>query len=327
MKNRRQFNQILLGTTAFAATTLPWSVQAQTRDVARILVGFPPGGTTDALARLVADRLRGSYASNVIVENRPGAGGQLAITAVKDAAPDGNTLLLTPSSMLSIYPYTYARLPYTIDDVAPVSVGCFMSHGFGVGPAVPESVKNMQDFLAWARANPARANFGSPGAGSMPHLAAALVGRKTNTALTHVPYRGSAPGIQDLLGGQVSSMCSPVGDYLQHVQAGRLRLLATTGPERTPFTPNVPTMREQGIDLSMREWFGFFLPATTPADVRRRAAAYLQPVLNDPAVVQNLGERGMEARSSTPEQLAAWLKADADMWRAIVQEIGFKADS
>ncbi|HMN94399.1 MAG TPA: Bug family tripartite tricarboxylate transporter substrate binding protein [Hydrogenophaga sp.] len=327
MSNRRQFTQTVLGAAAFSAVGLPLTALAQNRDVARILVGFPPGGTTDALARLVAERLRGSYASNVIVENRAGAGGQLAITAVKDAAPDGNTLLMTPSSMLSIYPFTYARLPYTINDVAPVSVACFMSHAFGVGPAVPDSVKNMKDFLAWAKANPSRANYGSPGAGSMPHLAAALVARKTGTELTHVPYRGSAPGIQDLLGGQVSAMCSPVGDYLQHIQTGRLRVLATTGPQRTPFTPGVATLREQGIDLSMREWFGFFLPGTASEDVRRRAAAYLQPVLNDPGVVENLGQRGMEAQSSTPDQLAAWLKADADLWRGIVKEIGFSADS
>ncbi len=327
MTNRRQFTQAVIGGAALAATGLPLAALAQNRDVARILVGFPPGGTTDALARLVAEGLRGSYANNVIVENRPGAGGQIAITAVKDAAPDGNTLLLTPSSMLSIYPYTYDRLPYTLNDVAPVSVGCFMSHGFGVGPAVPDSVRNMQDFLAWARANPTQASFGSPGAGSMPHLAAALIGRMSNTALTHVPYRGSAPGIQDLLGGQVSAMCSPVGDYLQHIQTGRLRLLATSGPERTPFTPNVPTFREQGLDLAMREWFGFFLPGTASADLRNRASAALQPVLRNPSIVQNLAERGMEAASSTPEQLAAWLQADSDMWRGIVREIGFKADS
>lgn len=327
MTNRRQFTQAIIGGAALAATGLPLAALAQNRDVARILVGFPPGGTTDALARLVAEGLRGSYANNVIVENRPGAGGQIAITAVKDAAPDGNTLLLTPSSMLSIYPYTYDRLPYTVNDVAPVSVGCFLSHGFGVGPAVPNSVRSLQDFLAWARANPAQASFGSPGAGSMPHLAAALVGRKSNTALTHVPYRGSAPGIQDLLGGQISAMCSPVGDYLQHIQTGRLRLLATSGAERTPFTPNVPTFREQGLDLAMREWFGFFLPGTAPVDLRNRASAALQPVLGNPAFVQNLAERGMEAASSTPDQLAAWLQADSNMWRGIVREIGFKADS
>lgn len=327
MKNRRQFTQTLLSSAALAASGLPISAFAQNPEIARILVGFPPGGTTDALARLMADKLRGGYANNVMVENRPGAGGQIAITALKGATPDGNTLLLTPSSMLSVYPFTYSRLPYTLDDVAPVSVACFFSHGFGVGPAVPESVKNMKDFFAWAQANPSRANFGSPAAGSIPHLTAALMARMTQTELNHVPYRGSAPGITDLLGGQISSMCSPVGDYLQHIQTGRLRLLATTGPERSPFTPNVPTFKEQGIDLSVREWYGFFLPGTAPADVRRRAAAYLQPVLTNPEVVQTLAEQGMEAQASTPDQLAAWLKADADQWRTIVKEIGFSADS
>lgn len=326
MNNRRQFAQALLGGAALAAG-LPWTAQARTQELARILVGFPPGGTTDALARLMADKLRGGYANTVLVENRPGAGGQIAITTLKGAAPDGNTLLLTPSSMLSVYPFTYSRLPYTLSDVAPVSVACFFSHGFGVGPAVPDSVKNVRDFLAWAKANPSRANFGSPAAGSIPHLTAALMAKMTRTELSHIPYRGSAPGIQDLLGGQISSMCSPVGDYLQHIKTGRLRLLATTGPQRSPFTPQVPTLREQGIDISVREWYGFFLPGTASADVRRRAAAYLQPVLNNPEVISTLAQQGMEAQSSTPDQLAAWLKADADQWRGIVKEIGFSADS
>jgi tripartite-type tricarboxylate transporter receptor subunit TctC len=327
MTNRRRFTQTLLAGSAWAAAGGPLGALAQTADVARILVGFPPGGTTDALARLMADKLRGGYANTVLVENRPGAGGQIAITTLKNAPADGNTLLLTPSSMLSVYPFTYSRLPYTLDDVAPVSVACFFSHGFGVGPAVPESVKTMRDFLAWAKANPSRASFGSPAAGSIPHLTAALMAKMTRTDLNHIPYRGSAPGIADLLGGQIASMCSPVGDYLQHIKTGRLRLLATTGPQRTPFTPDVPTFKEQGIDLSVREWYGFFLPSSASADVRRRAAAYLQPVLNNPEVVANLAQQGMEAQSSTPDQLAAWLKADADQWRGIVQEIGFRADS
>ncbi len=328
MNNRRQFTQSLLGAAALGAAGLPWTAQAQgTPELARILVGFPPGGTTDALSRLVADKLRGSYARNMLVDNKPGAGGQIAITNLKNAEPDGNTLLLTPSSMLSVYPFTYSKLPYTLDDVAPVSVACFFSHGFGVGPAVPESVKTMKDFIAWAKANPGGANFGSPAAGSIPHLTAALVSKMTQSDLKHIPYRGSAPGIADLLGGQIAAMCSPVGDYLQHVKTGKLRLLGTTGPKRSPFTPDVPTFREQGIDMAVREWYGFFLPGKASADVRRRAAAYLQPALNSKDIIDALANVGMEAQSSTPDQLARWLKADADQWRGIVKEIGFRADS
>lgn len=325
---RRDFHRALLGASALAATGGASSVLAQgAPELAKILVGFPPGGTTDALSRRVAEKLRGVYASNVLVENKPGAGGQIAITTLKASAADGSALLLTPSSMLSVYPFTYSKLPYTLDDVAPVSVACFFSHGFGVGPAVPAQVKTLRDFLAWAKANPDKANFGSPAAGSIPHLTAALLAKMTNTDLKHIPYRGSAPGIADLLGGQISAMCSPVGDYLQHVKAGKLRLLGTTGPKRSPFSPEVPTFREQGIDISVREWYGFFLPGKASADVRRRAAAYLQPALNSKDVIDSLAQVGMEAQSSTPDELAAWLKADADQWRGIVSKLGFSADS
>jgi len=328
MTTRRAFTQSLLGSAALSAFGLPLAAQAQGNlDLAKILVGFPPGGTTDALSRRVADKLRGSYASNVIVENKPGAGGQIAISALKTAPADGSTLLLTPSSMLSVYPFTYAKLPYTLDDLAPVSVACFFSHGFGVGPAVPASVKTIKDFVAWAKANPDRANFASPAAGSIPHLTAALFNKLSKADLQHVPYKGSAPGIQDLLGGQVSSMCSPVGDYLPHLKSGRLRLLATSGPQRSPFTPDVPTFKEQGIDIAVREWYGFFLPAKATPDVRRRAAAYLQPALASKDLIDSMAQVGMEVQSSTPDQLAAWLKADADQWRGIVKEIGFSADS
>ena len=328
MTTRRAFTQSLLGSAALSAFGLPLAAQAQASlDMAKILVGFPPGGTTDALSRRVADKLRGSYASNVIVENKPGAGAQIAISALKAAPADGSTLLLTPSSMLSVYPFTYSKLPYTLDDLAPVSVACFFSHGFGVGPAVPASVKTIKDFLAWAKANPDRANFASPAAGSIPHLTAALFSKLTKADLQHVPYKGSAPGIQDLLGGQVSSMCSPVGDYLPHLKSGRLRLLATSGPQRSPFTPDVPTFKEQGIDISVREWYGFFLPAKATPEARRRAAAYLQPALASKDLIDSMAQVGMEVQPSTPDQLAAWLKADADQWRGIVKEIGFSADS
>jgi len=329
MTTRRQFTQSTIGTAALLALGLPCSVGAQSSSpqLAKILVGFPPGGTTDSLSRRVADKLRGGYAANVLVENKPGAGGQIAVSALKNSPADGSTLLLTPSSVLSVYPFTYARLPYTLDDLAPVSAACFFSLGFGVGPAVPDSVKTVKDFLTWAKANSATATCGSPAPGSIPHLTAALLSKISNTELRHVPYRGSAPGIADLLGGQIAAMSSPVGDYLQHVKAGKLRLLATSGLERSPFTPNVPTFQEQGFGIAVREWYGFFLPSQATPEVRRRAAAYLQPALTNPDVIDSLAQVGMEGRSSSPDQLAAWLKADADQWRGIVKEIGFRADT
>lgn len=328
MTTRRDFTRTLAGTAALTSLGLPLLARAQsTPDLARILVGFPAGGTTDALSRRVADKLRGQYAGNVVVENKPGAGGQIAVSTLKEASADGSTLLLTPSSILSIYPFTYPKLPYKLEDVAPVSVACFFSHGFGVGPAVPASVKTIKDFLAWAKANPEKGNYGSPAAGSMPHLVAALLAKIANADLKHIPYRGSAPGIQDLLGGQISAMSSPVGDYLPYLKTGKLRLLAVSGTKRNPFAPDVPTYREQGYPITMREWYGFFLPSKASTQTVRRAAAYLQPALAQPDVVSSLAQLGMEVQSSTPEKLGEWLRADAEEWRRLIKTIGFTAES
>lgn len=328
MTTRRHFTQSLTGAAALTALGLPLAARAQgSLELAKILVGFPAGGTTDALSRRLADKLRGGYANNVVVENKPGAGGQIAVTTLRDAPADGSVMLLTPSSILSIYPFTYPKLPYKLDDVAPVSVACFLSHGFGVGPAVPESVKTLKDFLAWAKTDPTKANYGSPAAGSMPHMVAALLAQLAGADLKHVPYRGSAPGIQDLLGGQISAMSSPVGDYLPYLKSGKLRLLAVSGSGRNKFVPDVPTYREQGYPITVREWYGFFLPAKATPQIRRRAAAYLQPALAQPDVVSSMAQIGMEIQSSTPEALADLLKADADQWRALIKQIGFTAES
>jgi tripartite-type tricarboxylate transporter receptor subunit TctC len=209
--HRRSFHA-LAASALLPASLLPQRAAAATPELARIISGFPPGGTIDVLARRVADKLRGNYAANVLVENRPGAAGQIGILALKDSPADGSTMLLTPSSMLSIYPYTYPKLQYTLQDVAPVSQGAYVNHGLAVGPAVPASVKTLKDFLAWARANVDKANFGSPGAGSMPHLIGVLLTKFSGVELRHVPYRGTVPGVQDLVGGQISSFCGPIGD-------------------------------------------------------------------------------------------------------------------
>jgi tripartite-type tricarboxylate transporter receptor subunit TctC len=328
MTSRREFHKAALSLTALGALGTSTTLRAQTApETAKILVGFPPGGTTDAISRRVADKLRGNYANTVIVENKPGAGGQIAVSALKDAPADGSVMLLTPSSILSIYPFTYPKLPYTLADVAPASVACFFSHGFGVGPAVPDTVKTLKDFIAWAKANPGKASFATPAAGSMPHLIGALLGKLTGTDLNAVHYRGSAPGITDLLGGQIAAMSSPVGDYLQHIKTGKLRLLATSGPQRSPFTPDVPSYREQGVDIALREWYGFFLPGRANAAAQQRAAAALKVALAGQDVITTLQSAGMEPESSTPEQLAAWLKSDADVWGPLVKKIGFTAES
>ena len=322
MHARRRF----LGVAALGLA-FPFTLRAQGLDNAKIIVGFPPGGTTDVMARKVADKLRGSYARVVIVENRPGAGGQLGVVALKDSPADGSAMLLTPSSMLTIYPNTYRSLQYKLEDVAPVSLAMYTHHVLSVGPAVPDSVKSMKDFFAWTKANPDKAAYGSPGAGSMPHLIGVLVGKASGTELRHVAYRGSAPGIQDLLGGQIASFLGPVGDVLTHARAGKVRVLGSSGKERDSFLPAVPTMAEQGVPMGLREWYAFFMPAKASAETVQRAAAALEQAVKQSDVVEFGKQFGLEVQSSTPRALADLLKADAAEWSGLARQTGFTADS
>jgi tripartite-type tricarboxylate transporter receptor subunit TctC len=311
---------------AFGLAALPGRVRAQTLETARILVGFPPGGTVDAVARRVADKLRGTYAKNVIVENKAGAGGRLAVEELKRSAPDGTTLLVTPAAMITLYPHLYTKLGYGIDDVAPVSTVAQIVFAFGVGPAVPDSVKNLKDYLAWAKANPDKASYGSPGAGSPPHMEGALLSKESGVELRHVPYRGSGPGIQDLLGGQVPAFSSPIGDYLPH--RGKLRVLATSGPSRSRFAPEVPTYTEQGFRaLEQVEWYGMFLPAKTPADIVQRAASALHQGMAGPEMAEALAAFGLEVKVNTPAELAKAVKDENAAWGPIVKRVGFTPES
>lgn len=327
MTTRRQFALQLGSLTALGASGLP-AAWAQQPDLARLMVGFPPGGSTDNVARRLAEKLRGRYAANVIVDNKPGAGTQIAVTALKDAAPDGLTLLLSPPAPFTIYPYTYRKLPYANDDVQPVAMVCTFPFALAVGPMVPETVRNLADFLAWAQRNPDKANFGSPAPGSTPHLVGSLLGKMARVPLTHVAYRGDAPGLQDLMGGQIAAYSTVLGSYLPHIKSGRLRLLAVTGTERSAFAPDLPTYRDQGFaGLQMTEWFGVFAPAKTPSAVVQRAAEAVRAAVAQPDFVQGLAEFGMTARSSTTQELADRIKAENEQWRGHVKEIGFTADS
>jgi len=299
-------------------------------ETARIVLGFPPGGTSDTLSRRVAEALRGSaYAKNMLVENKPGAGGQIAVQSMKGAATDGSTLLLTPASMLMIYPHIYKKLAYdAFADVTAVSLACVFDFGWCVGPAVPDSVKTVPEFLAWAKANPDKANYGSPGAGAVPHFIGVLLGQAGGVELKHAPYRGSAPAVQDMLAGQIQAVSGPIGEFTQHVAAGKARLLGVSGATRSRFAPNVPTFVEQGLkDLVFSEWFGFFAPGGTPAPVVERANAALRTALATQPVIDGVAVMGLEAKSSSAQELATLLKESYDRWGPIVKKIGFTADS
>jgi tripartite-type tricarboxylate transporter receptor subunit TctC len=325
--SRRQFIQAA-GAASLPANGLRAFAQTQL-ETAKIVTGFPPGGTSDAICRRVAERIAPAYAKAAFVENKTGAGGQIAVQFVKNAAPDGATILQTPMSMLGIYPHIYKKLPYDpVADLAPVSLGCTFDFGFAVGPAVPASVKDLPEFLAWCKANPALATFGSPAAGSTPHFIGVLLGRSAGVDIKHAAFRGTQAAVLDMIGGQIPAVSGPVGEFTQHVAAGKCRLLGVSGATRSPFAPNTPTFVEQGLkDFVYDEWFGFFLPAKTPSDTVTRLNTALRAALAAPETVNGLAAMGLEAKSSTPAELASRLKADTERWRPLVKAIGFTADT
>jgi len=327
--SRRRF--LCSGAAAAAAGTfgLPARGQTTALDAARLITGFPPGGTSDTFCRRVAEALRGSYARNTYVENRTGAAGQIAVQALKGAPADGSFMVQTPASCMVIYPHIYRKLQYNpFEDAVPVSLGCVFEFGFAVGPAVPAAVKTMPQFLEWCRANPALANFGSPAAGSIPHFIGVLLGKAGDVDLKHIPYRGSQLAIVDLIGGQISGVSAPIGEFTQNVQAGKIRLLSASGEKRSRFAPSTPTLLEQGFkDMAFDEWFGLFAPRGTPDAAVQRLNDALRKALADPGVVDGLGLMGLDARWSTPASLARAMTQDFERWGPIVKTIGFSADA
>ena len=279
----------------------------------------------------LGEKMAGSaYTRNVaVVDNRPGAGGRIAMDLLKPAPADGTHLALTPFSMLAVFPHVYRNLSYDpFKDFLPVSMTSIINHGLAVGPLVPESVKTVKQFLDWAKANPTLANYGSPGAGSTPHFLGALLGINAGVNLNHVPYRGSVPGVTDVVGGQIAAMVTPHGDFLANHRAGKMRILATSGAKRSPFVPEVPTFAEQGFpELTVDEWFSIFAPARTPANVIAAANAAINVAVKDKSVIDSLAVVGLVARGSTPEELAQSLREQYDRWGPLVKRIGFTADS
>lgn len=333
MTSRRQFHKAALSLTALGALgalRTPHAL-AQAIDQVKIFYGFPAGSAGDGVARRVGEKLAGSaYTRNAgVVENKPGAGGRIALESLKASPADGSALALSPWSALAIYPHIYSKLSYDpVRDFVPVSTAAIIHHGLAVGPLVPASVKTVKDYLAWAKTNPKDASYGSPAAGSTPHFIGALLGINNGVELKHVPYRGSVPGVTDVVGGQLASMVTPSGDFLQYHRTGRLRLIATSGRERSPFSPDVATFAEQGFaELTTEEWFGFYAPAKTPATIVAAANAAINAALKEKSVIDSLAATGLIARGSTSDEMAASQKLESDRWGPLVKKVGFSAES
>jgi tripartite-type tricarboxylate transporter receptor subunit TctC len=306
---------------AALATTAAW---AQTGPI-RIVVGFPPGGSTDVTARLIAEKMQATLGTQVIVENKPGAGGRIAAQGVKESAPDGNTLMLAPFAVMVVQPAVFRSIKYdTTADFTPVGNVVNFPLALAVGPATPAT--SMKELIDWIRANPGQGNYGSPGAGSMPHFMGEMLGAKAGVKLTHVPFQGGAPLTNNLLGGQIPIGFDTPAEFAEHHRAGKLRILALSGGQRNPRFAGVPTMREAGIDIDALAWFGLFGPANMPKATVDRLNGALQSALKQPDVIDKLDKLGLSTAPASADDMVQRLAADKAAWNPIIKNSGFQLD-
>jgi tripartite-type tricarboxylate transporter receptor subunit TctC len=295
---------------------------------ARLIVGFPAGGSSDLVARLYAERLRGVFAPTVIVEGRVGAAGRIAVEHVRDAEKDGTTILQTPASMLTVQPHVFPReVRYdALTDLAPVSTVCSFPFAFAVPASHP--ARSLADLIAWLKAQPGEVPYASPASGSAPHFLGVMFAKKIGARMTHVPYRGAAPAMQDLIGGRLPLFVGVLGDISPQHGTGA-RMLAITADARNPRYPDVPTMKELGhADLSKDEWFGALLPAGTPAPVVQALHAAITRIAATPEMVAALDRlEYLPTTSASPQAFAERIRAERTEWGVVIRESGFQPEN
>lgn len=316
--------QALASSLAGAATLSFHQAFAQTIvKQATMIVGYAAGGATDATARLFAEQMR-SYAPTVIVENKVGAAGRIAVDYVKNAAPDGSILLYTVDSPLTLYPHIFKKLNYDpIRDLMPVAPLTRSGTVLSVGSLVPDSVKTLQAFIEWCKANPDKASYGTTGAGGTPHFVGVMLSNASKVSLTPVHYRGGAPSLQDLIGGHVAASINPIGEAMSLGQAGQIRMLAVANAQRSRFLPDVPTMRETGYDVAVNAWTGIFLPAKADPKMATVLSQELAKAVRLPAMIEAQAKLANEMYFMPQPQFAEQVKADMERWRPIVRSSGY----
>jgi tripartite-type tricarboxylate transporter receptor subunit TctC len=325
---RRDLFGAALGAAAVGSLPRPALAQGEwpTKPV-RVIVPYPPGGATDVLARLYTERLGAVLGQPFVVDNRPGAGGNIGADAVAKAAPDGYSFGFTPVSIIAINQFLYRRMPFdTVKDLAPVALAWELPN---VAVVVPERVpaKTLAEFLAWAKARPKGVLYGSTGIGQTTHLSSALLFQRTGIDATHVPYRGAAQTIPSLLSGDVEFTLDNLASYVTMIQEGRMRALAVTSAERWPTLPDVPTMAEAGMpDFVVTVWAALVGPAQTPRPVIERLNAAMRQISGDPAVQERFLQGGARAVWSTPEDAAARAALERPKWQEMVRISGAQAD-
>ena len=298
--------------------------QAYPSKPVRIIVPFPAGGPADIFGRGLAQGMSAELGQPVLVENVGGVGGVLGVDRAAKAAPDGYTLALNSASTLSIAPFSLSKMPYDVrKDFALITTVVRVPEVLAVHPSVPAA--SFAEFIAYAKANPGKINYGSAGAGSITHLAGELLKADAGLDMVHVPYKGAAPAVTDLLAGQVQMGIFDVPVLLQHIRAGKLKALAVTSARRASTLPDVPTTAEmQHPNVTSDNWYGLVAPAATPPEVLKRIHSAAVAVLRSPAVVEQYAKVSGDASPSTPEEYATFLAAEQAKWSKIVQAIGFK---
>lgn len=291
----------------------------------RIVCPYPPGATTDAISRLMAQALQGESGASVIVDNRSGAGGNLGTEAVARGEADGHTLLLGALGPMAANQALYPRLGFDpAKDFVPLALAASVPLVMVAHPTFPAA--NAREAIALLRANPGKFSYGSAGNGTPQHLAAELFKRETKTSVVHIPYRGSAPALNDALGGQVQLLFEATPAALQHIASGRLKALAVTSGARVPALPNVPTLKESGVDAEIGGWYGFLAPAATPADRVAWLVEHMRKALAAKATQDRLTELGSTRVDTSPQAFARLMESERTRWQKLIREIGIKPD-
>lgn len=305
---------------ACAALSAPLAAQSYPTKPIRIIVAYTPAGATDILARAIGQKMSETWGQPVIVDNRPGANGNIGTEVAARATPDGHTLVMGTAGTHGINPSLYRKLGWdAVKDFTPVSLVAMVPNILVVNNSLP--VKNVKELIAYAKASPGKLNYGSPGNGSTAHLSMELFKTMTGTSLTHIPYKGSAGVLADVMGGQIALTMDNLPPYLPQVKAGKIRALAVSTAKRSPAVPDIPTVAEAGVPgYDSGAWFGLLAPAGTPKDIVNRLAAETQRILKLPDVHERIATLGAEPVGSTPEQFAAHIKSEIAKWAKVIRE-------
>jgi tripartite-type tricarboxylate transporter receptor subunit TctC len=315
---------VMLVAIGAAADAQPTAINWPQRPV-RIVVGFPPGGGIDVVARLLAVKLSDSLGQQFVVDNRPGANGILGTDIVAKAPPDGHTFFIGTTGNLSVNPVLAKNLPFNMErDFTPVMQTSSVPFLIYVHPKVP--AKSFDELIAHIKANPGKINYYSSGNGGLPHLASELLNTLVGIKAIHVPYKGSAPGFNDLMGGQVQFGFDAVPIGLQHVKAGRVRAVATTGPKRLTFLPDIAAANETLKGFEVVNWYGIVAPTGTPARIIDRLHSEIVKALNIPELRDKLIAQGLDPVDSNPKTFGAFMKAESAKWGRVIKEANIKSD-